>query len=269
MTRDIADPFSRRAQAYADSPTHARDADLDIVADFATPGANDWCLDIACGAGHTALRMAEAAGQAIAADIAPGMIDAARRRATERGLANLRVQYADATALPFAPGSFDLVTCRIAAHHFPDVPAFLAEVARVLVPSGRLVMEDRLAPEDPDQAAFLEELETRRDPTHVHSLSRAQWRAATHAAGLRITRVTVFEKVHECAPWVRRTGLDEARIAQITGRILAAPSRHPGRPVRPGGRADRPFARPKTHSTRRAHRVGPIAAGLRLAPQAI
>ncbi len=223
MTREAAGQFSRRARAYAESPTHARDADLDIVADFAAPGAGDRCLDIACGAGHTALRMAAAAGQVIAADIAPGMLDATRRLAAERGLTNVIVHYAAADALPFAATSFDLVTCRIAAHHFPDVGAFLTEVARVLVPSGRLVVEDSLAPEDPGQVAFLEDLETRRDPTHVHSLSRAEWHAAIGAAGLRITRETVFEKVHEFAPWVRRTGLDEARIAELTGHILAAP----------------------------------------------
>ena len=81
----------------------------------------------------------------IAADIAPGMLETTRRLAAERGLDNVLVQYADAAALPFANASFDLVTCRIAPHHFADVPEFLAEVTRVLAPAGRFVLEDSLA----------------------------------------------------------------------------------------------------------------------------
>ncbi len=68
---DTAAHFSRRAEAYAASPSHARGADLEIVAGFANPGPTDRCLDIACGPGHTALRMARDAGLVIATDIAP------------------------------------------------------------------------------------------------------------------------------------------------------------------------------------------------------
>ena len=148
--RETAKHFSRQAEAYAASPSHARGADLDIVAEFAAPGPDDICLDIACGPGHTALRMAERARRVIAVDLAPGMIETARRMAAERKLANVLVQFADAGALPFAARSFDLVTCRIAPHHFTDVPGFLAEAARVLKARGRFVLEDSLAPDRPD-----------------------------------------------------------------------------------------------------------------------
>ena len=222
--RDTAAHFSRRAEDYAASPSHARGADLEIVAGFAAPGPHDRCLDIACGPGHTALRMARQAGLVIAADIAPGMLATARRLAAERGLDNLRVLGADAAALPFADASFELVTCRIAPHHFADVPGFLAEVARVLVPAGRFVLEDSLAPEDPEVAAFLEDLEKRRAPTHRHSLSDPEWRAALAGAGLRITAETVWAKRHEFALWVGRAGLDAAEIAALEARVLGAPA---------------------------------------------
>ncbi len=226
--RDTAAHFTRRAEAYAASPSHARGEDLEIVAGFAAPGPDDRCLDIACGPGHTALRMAREAGLVIATDIAPGMLATARRLAAERGLDNLRVLGADAAALPFAnagPGAgFELVTCRIAPHHFADVPGFLAEVVRVLVPAGRFVLEDSLAPDDPETAVFLEDLEKRRDPTHRHSLSDAEWRAALHGAGLRITAETVWAKRHEFALWVGRAGLGAAGIAALEARVLGAPA---------------------------------------------
>lgn len=222
--RRTAAHFSRQAQAYAASPSHARGADLEIVAEFAGPGPDDRCLDIACGPGHTALRMARQAGLVIAADIAPGMLEATRRLAAERGLDNVLVQYAEAAALPFTDATFDLVTCRIAPHHFDDVPGFLAEVARVLAPAGRFVLEDSLAPDDADTAAFLEGLEKRRDPTHVHSLSDREWRAAFAGAGLRITNETVWAKRHDFALWVGRAGLDAAEIVALEDRVLGAPA---------------------------------------------
>lgn len=221
---DTATQFSRQARAYADSPTHASDADLDIVADYACPDKDDLCLDIACGPGHTAFRIATQARFVIAADIAPGMIETVQRLARERGVTNVLPQFASAEALPFADGSFDLVTCRIAPHHFTDVPQFVAEAARVLKSDGRLVLEDSLAPDDPALATFLEDLEKRRDHTHVHSLNRREWQAAIEDAGLAIVRETVFAKTHPFDSWLRRTGLDESQIAAIKKDALAAPA---------------------------------------------
>ena len=141
-SRDTAAQFSRQAQAYAESPSHARGADLDILLDFARPAAGERCLDLATGPGHTALRVAAEADLVVGFDIAPGMVEMARRRAAETGAANLRVLVGEVHALPFPAGTFDLVTCRIAPHHFADVPGALAEAARVLRPNGRLVVED-------------------------------------------------------------------------------------------------------------------------------
>ncbi len=221
---DTAAQFSRQAEAYASSVSHASDADLDIVAGFAAAGPKDRCLDIACGPGHTAFRIARTAGFVVAADIAPGMLATARRLAAERDLHNVAVQFADAGALPFPAAAFDVVTCRIAPHHFPDVPAFAREAARVLKPAGRLVIEDSLAPDDPAQAVFLDELERRRDATHVLTLSRGQWLEVLAAAGLDVTDEQIFAKTHDFPAWVRRTGLDERQVAAIEAWALAAPA---------------------------------------------
>jgi SAM-dependent methyltransferase len=222
-TRTAADQFSRQAEAYAASPTHAQGDDLDLVLDFAAPAAGESCLDVATGPGHTAARLAPGADFVIGLDIAPGMIAVARDRAAEMGLANLAYLIGDVHALPLPSASLDLVTCRIAPHHFHDVAGFVKEAARVLKPSGRLVVEDSLAPDAPAVAGFLEDLEKRRDPTHVHSLSRAEWGAALMAAGLRLVRETVYRKRHPFDLWIRRTGLSEAEIAALVTHILEAP----------------------------------------------
>ncbi len=157
-TRATADQFSRQAAVYAESASHARGDDLGVVATYAAPGPGDLCLDLATGPGHTAACIAEAAGFVAGLDIAPGMVEVARERAASMGRANLVYLIGDVQALPFPPDAFDLVTCRIAPHHFHDVPGFVREAARVLKPDGRLVVEDSLAPEAPEVAAFLEAL---------------------------------------------------------------------------------------------------------------
>jgi uncharacterized membrane protein YccC len=86
------------------------------------------------------------------------------------------------------------------------------------------VVEDNLGPDEPLLAGFLEALEKRRDVTHLHSLSRAEWLAALAHADLTVVRETIYAKEHDFALWIRRTGLDDAAIAAIERDILAAPA---------------------------------------------
>ncbi|MGO1117362.1 class I SAM-dependent methyltransferase [Rhodovibrionaceae bacterium A322] len=215
--------FSDLAEAYSTSPGHAKDGDLDLVMAFSSPGLYEFALDVATGPGHTAFRLASRAAMVIGLDIAPGMLTKARELAQERDLPNLSFQYGDAAALPFGDDSFDLVTCRIAPHHFRDIPAFLTEVERVLKVGGRLVLEDSMAPEDPVAARFFHELEQRRDPTHVKSLSQKEWREACKDAGLTITRDVVFPKRHAFRQWLSRTGFPAREVSKLEQELLAAP----------------------------------------------
>ena len=102
-------------------------------------------LDVACGAGGPALRIAAASGCAVAGvDIHEKAVDTARALAKDRGLeARAEFQAADANlGLPFADASFDAITCIDAINHFPDRPKMLTEWTRLLKPGGRVLFTD-------------------------------------------------------------------------------------------------------------------------------
>ena len=102
-------------------------------------------LDIACGAGGPALRIAAATGcSVVGIDVHEHAVTTASSLAAQRGLAE-RAEFrcTDATGpLPFPDASFDAITCIDAINHFPDRPPVLAAWARLLKPSGKLLFTD-------------------------------------------------------------------------------------------------------------------------------
>src|SRR5688572_30814979 len=105
-------------------------------------------LDIATGSGHTAFALASYVRAIVAIDITPEMLREAEALQAERSIDNVTFQAGDVHDLPFEDGSFQLVTCRRAAHHFSDIGRALQEICRVLSPGGRVVIDDRSVPED-------------------------------------------------------------------------------------------------------------------------
>lgn len=104
-------------------------------------------LDLATGTGDVALMIAAAdpTAQIVGTDINPDMLALAEAKQPP-GLPNLRWQVADATALPFPDGAFDVVLCAYAGRGFPDWEAVLREVHRVLAPGGRFLNLDFARP---------------------------------------------------------------------------------------------------------------------------
>jgi SAM-dependent methyltransferase len=102
-------------------------------------------LDVACGAGGPALRIAARTGcSVVGIDIHEQAVKTARALAAERGLGE-RAEFRAADAggvLPFPDASFDAVTCIDAINHFPDRPRLIAEWVRLLKPGGRVLFTD-------------------------------------------------------------------------------------------------------------------------------
>ncbi|MGD1020066.1 MAG: class I SAM-dependent methyltransferase [Verrucomicrobiia bacterium] len=154
-------------------------------------GRLDWlktgrALDVATGAGHTGLYLAGVGWQVTLGDISAAMLQRASATARERGLRVETRQHA-AETFPYADGAFDLVTCRVAAHHFSDPPAFVRETARVLKHGGAFLLIDGSI-EDGQRVAedWLHAVEKLRDPSHHRLLSRGAWTNLCQEAGLRV-----------------------------------------------------------------------------------
>ncbi|HKV29588.1 MAG TPA: class I SAM-dependent methyltransferase [Candidatus Dormibacteraeota bacterium] len=215
--------WEKAAEAYA-TGEHKSGRELELVVEFASPAGTERVLDIGTGAGHTALALAPRVSSVVLTDPVPTMLATARRLFTEAGVRNAEFVEAGAERLPFVEESFDIVTTRLAAHHFDDVALAFREVARVLRRGGLFIFIDTLAPEDSESAAFQDEVETLRDPTHRHIYRQREWIAFCEQAGLRLEKTEVVRKSHPFEPWLERGGEDAATQQRVRNRFLDAPA---------------------------------------------
>jgi SAM-dependent methyltransferase len=183
--------WSERAQLYRESEAHREGEDLDLVVEWSA-GART-ALDVATGGGHVARRLREVGIDVVTVDSAPGMQPDVVSRTEE---------------LPFADGSFDVVTCRIAAHHFDDIQMAMSEMARVS--RDRVIVVDNLFLGD-----AAEEADRVRDPSHVRNWSEDEWRGFFASAGLVVDEVRRMDKLIEVEPWLERAGTSEKDAERV------------------------------------------------------
>lgn len=215
--------FGKNADAYANSNIHATGSGLQHLLSLAAPFGTEVLLDVSTGAGHTAFTFAPRVQRIIASDLTPEMLGVARRLAAERGLHNIEFTLADVEALPFPDSSFDLVTCRIAAHHYPNLPQAVQEMARVLRFGGKLLVEDNYAPAQETADRFINAVEKMRDPSHVRAWSLAEWSEAFSKAGLEARVAQQSESPVEFEDWVKRAQTPGENVAVLRGMLQMAP----------------------------------------------
>lgn len=174
----MVERFSAEAEAFAASPLHRDPVRLARLVAFARPRAGERGLDVACGPGIVTGALAAAGVIMAAVDLTTAML---RQCPPSAGLRAC----ADACRLPFGAGVFDLAVCRNALHHFDDPAPIAAEIARVLRPGGRLIVEDMMAAEDLSERDAQEVIERLRDPAHARTLPRSEMLALVAGAGLR------------------------------------------------------------------------------------
>lgn len=218
----VQSQFGPAADAYATSAIHARGESLKILIDLVKPQPDWQLLDVATGAGHTALTFAPHVAHVIATDITRQMLAKTVELAAVRGLTNIETQPADAEALPFDDASFDLVTCRLALHHFPNPHQALSEFARVLKPGGVLGLADNITVPDKKAAGYHNAYEKLRDPSHnwVYPLVRLQ--VMVEKAGLKVEARRELTKEFEFQRWVN----SQKGVSETTKEKLLEMMRH-------------------------------------------
>lgn len=214
--------FGASSEAYATSEVHARGESLSLLVRLLPLKPSDVVLDIATGAGHTAIAIASKCAQIVATDITQEMLDTARRLADEQGISNISFQFADAEKLPFDDNRFDAVTCRLAFHHFPNPVSALAEFHRVLKPGGLVGFTDNFSVEDPDDALFYNHFEQLRDPSHVCVYPLTRLRRFFTDTQLEIVDQHYLCKEFEFHQWADRQNVSETEkrtLLELAGNV--------------------------------------------------
>lgn len=219
----VKEQFSKTAQAYVSSTIHAKGDELKLLLELAGEVTNKKVLDIATGGGHTALAFAKAGAHVTATDLTPTMLETARAFIASQDIDPVTFREASAEALPFEPQSFDIVTCRIAAHHFAEPKKFVEEVARVLNPDGMFLLVDNISPADSTLAEVMNTIEKTRDPSHVWAYSIPTWLKWLTGAGLELYHLTRFKRSKNYAYWTSYAQTPQQVIGELEQYVLSLP----------------------------------------------
>lgn len=215
--------FSQFADRYVASQGHAKGGELELLIEMAQPQSDWLALDIATGGGHTALKFAPSVRRVIAADISASMLEAARGNLRKNGVTSDGYVTTDAERLAFASNTFDLVTCRIAPHHFPDCFKFVQECARVLKPGGMLLIQDLAVPEEERAGRYLDAFERLRDPSHYRMYSELEWRGMYLDADLTVEHTELIFREAELILWAETQDCTPVVIERLQVMLAQAP----------------------------------------------
>jgi ubiquinone/menaquinone biosynthesis C-methylase UbiE len=212
--------FAPVAANYARAKFHTSSELLREVIDLARPTGTDLALDVATGTGNTALALAPFVSHVVGVDLTPEMLAQARRVTAERGITNAEWVLGDACGLPFADESFDLYTVRAAPHHFHDFDAFVREALRVLKPGCAAAFIDCAPPAAAREV--LHEVEVRRDPSHVRSLTVPEWTERLQRAGFDVEVAQGRELDWDFADWMGNMAVPPALVDELAQVIESA-----------------------------------------------
>ena len=216
--------FGAIAAGYVTSAGHAGGDDLEQLLAWGRALRPRRVLDVATGGGHTALAFAGLGARVTAFDLTEPMLRTAR--AYVHGSAEVRFVAGDVEALPFRADVFDVVTCRIAAHHFANVGPAVRQIAATVRSGGSFLVQDILGHDDSGASAFITEVERRRDPSHVRAYRAAEWKALLKGAGLTVMDEVVVSKGRPWDEWTTRTRMTPDARASLEAFVRAAPAAH-------------------------------------------
>ena len=216
--------FSKQSYRYGKGHILEDTSDIRAALEGVTLPDKARILDISTGGGHTALFFADQGHAVTASDISGAMLARVQAVATERGLA-IETRQHPAEALPYDDGTFDLVACRVAAHHFSSPSRFVREAARVLKVGGVfLLIDGSVADEEPEAELWMHRVEKFRDPSHSRFLTPGALKRLCGPAGLDVKRCELHPMKQPDLEWYFDTAdtSPENRL-QVLDLVMRAP----------------------------------------------
>ena len=211
----VKNQYNPKAHAYLTSAVHANGEDLEQMSALVGNRPGAIALDMGCGGGHAAFRLAPLVEKVVAYDLSERMLAVVAEEAGRRGFANLVTKAGAAEALSCPDASFDVAVTRYSTHHWRDAAAGIAQMHRVMKPGGQAIFMDVVSPGAPLLDTWLQSLELLRDPSHVRNGTLAQWCAMLNAAGFKVGQIKTFRLRLEFASWVERMKTPPDHVAAI------------------------------------------------------
>lgn len=221
-----ASQFNRQSDRYGKSHILADTQDVEQGLRGVLPACGGAALDVATGGGHTALWLARHGWKVTAGDIAPRILENAQKLCAEEGF-GIETRLFPAEEMPFADCSLDLITVRVAPHHFSSPQKFVQEAARVLRPEGHFLLIDGTVPDDdPETEEWLHRVEKWRDPSHGRFLPRKAWQDLAKEAGLKVVRSELHPRKQPDLNWYFDTAATPEENRQKVLEAVAQASDH-------------------------------------------
>jgi SAM-dependent methyltransferase len=217
----IREEFTHQSSSFGKAAVMTSAETLGALVELVPAVANARWLESACGTGLVSRALASRVGSVMGVDLTPAMLEQAKGRAAEEGIEKVSFSVGDATALEFADGSFDGGVTRFSLHHIPLPGRVIAELARVVRPGGWVVVSDLVADEaDGEGAAWREEIERLRDPSHWACRTPEQLREMGAEAGLSLDQEQLISYELDFDDWLAR-GSGGVAAAPLVDELLA------------------------------------------------
>jgi SAM-dependent methyltransferase len=215
----VREEFTHQSRSFGTSPAMTSNQTLDALVDLVPEDPETSWVDVACGPGVVSRATAGRVGSVSGVDLTPAMIEEAERRAREEGIENVGFELGDATSLAFSDASFDGAITRLSLHHIPAPGRVVAEMARVVQPGGWVVLSDLAGDEDGAAAAWREEIERLRDPSHWACQTPGRLRRMGAEAGLVLEQERLVPVDIDFDEWLAR-GSGGVNVAGLVDRLL-------------------------------------------------
>ena len=217
--KEVRQSFSIQACGFENISNFTDESYMEHIRCCISPSKADSILEVASGTCLCGRSLAPYVKTAVCLDATPAMLVKGKAEAEKRSLDNMVFIKGLAEDLPFLDNSFDIVISRLAFHHFPDPETSFREMARVLKPSGKLVLIDM---EATDEALRTERdsLEKMRDISHERMLSRIEMETMFLSCGLTIASEESADRSQRLSAWLDLTKTDDKTKDFITQKMI-------------------------------------------------